>query len=342
MGHVEKKCLFCDKTFLETSSRIKEGRGKYCSPEHYWQAKKGKPSSKRNKIQVNCYTCGKPILKVPSQVWKKNFCSNDCRFKGYHGHHLSEEHKEKLSKAQRGKDRPWLHTPEAIRKMSQSKKGTPSWNKDRSWTPEEKQTLSKAHRKGLDGLILANIIANKRLGTCISTIYINTHKLLRWQCQNKHEWENTLSHIQNGQWCPECSGYISERYCRAWFESIFSEKFPRKKPKWLINSRGNLMELDGYNEKLRLAFEYQGEQHYKEHHFFHKRSSLEQRILDDVLKKELCKRHEIILIEVPYTANKDMFAHILVECSKKGLHPSSDWIDPKQFNIYSRKSTKTN
>ena len=43
------------------------------------------------------------------------------------------------------------------------------------------------------------------------------------------------------------------------------------------------MELDGFNEKLKIAFEYNGEQHYKMINKFYKsENKLTQRMIDDV------------------------------------------------------------
>jgi len=61
------------------------------------------------------------------------------------------------------------------------------------------------------------------------------------------------------------------------------------------------MELDGYNKDLRLAFEAQGEQHYRAvAHFNHTLTDLEQRKEDDLRKLELCKQNDVTLIQVPY------------------------------------------
>mgnify|MGYP005993385105 CR=1 FL=1 len=60
------------------------------------------------------------------------------------------------------------------------------------------------------------------------------------------------------------------------------------------------MELDGYNEELKLAFEHQGEQHFSlKTHFIRTHIALQQRKLDDIEKLKLCKKHGIHLIQVP-------------------------------------------
>ncbi len=64
------------------------------------------------------------------------------------------------------------------------------------------------------------------------------------------------------------------------------------------------MELDGYNEGLKLAFEYHGIQHYKKVKFFHPTDEvLNVRKSDDQLKRELCNKNGVLLIEVPYSIN---------------------------------------
>jgi hypothetical protein len=85
------------------------------------------------------------------------------------------------------------------------------------------------------------------------------------RCADGHEWEAQPSDVKGGHWCPECTIHVSERICREMFERIFDKKFPKRKPKWLLNpDTGKKMELDGFCKELNLAFEYQGQHHYKE------------------------------------------------------------------------------
>jgi len=88
-----------------------------------------------------------------------------------------------------------------------------------------------------------------------------------------------------------------EKKCREFLENYFSLSFPKVRPKFL-----NGLELDCYNENLRLAIEYNGIQHYKYTPFFHKtpRDFLSQ-IERDRIKKKICAQNNIFLISVPYT-----------------------------------------
>jgi len=165
-------------------------------------------------------------------------------------------------------------------------------------------------------------IAEKRAGNFISEKYINDNTAHEWECAEGHRWFATPNRIKQGTWCPECADNLSERICRQYFEQIFNEKFPTRKPRWLKNSRGSRMELDGFCKKLDLAFEYNGEQHYKLKEHFHKsESDLSQRMQDDALKMELCSKHDVKLIEVPYTVTtRKMKYFILSECKRLGVN----------------------
>ena len=58
----------------------------------------------------------------------------------FRGKHISEEHKRKISDANKGKK----HSEEARRKMSESKKGKPTWNKGKKLSEEHKRKMSEA------------------------------------------------------------------------------------------------------------------------------------------------------------------------------------------------------
>ncbi len=143
-------------------------------------------------------------------------------------------------------------------------------------------------------------IAKERGGNLISKRVGKSDEKLKWTCKLKHIFYMQPNYVVGGNWCPECSRGRGERICRIIFESLTKRKFPTKKPKWLINAEGNRLELDGFNENLGVAFEHQGEQHYKEIAFFHgSKKKFEKLVRDDKRKRYLCKKNDVILIEVP-------------------------------------------
>jgi len=93
-----------------------------------------------------------------------------------------------------------------------------------------------------------------------------------------------------------------EEICRWYFEQIFQSKFPKIKLKWLKNPKsGYYLYFDGYNKRLKIAFEYNGPQHYEFTPPYHKSyEDLVDQQYRDALKEKLCKEMEVLLIIVPY------------------------------------------
>lgn len=93
----------------------------------------------------------------------------------------------------------------------------------------------------------------------------------------------------------------NESRCREIFESIFQKPFPTIRPNFLKRVNGYNMELDGYNNDLKLAFEYQGAQHYGFNTRFHRsEKDYNDQVIRDTEKRELCKKANVTLIEIPY------------------------------------------
>jgi len=144
------------------------------------------------------------------------------------------------------------------------------------------------------GIDAMHKLAFDKGGNFLSNEYFGTKVKYKWECSVGHQWE-ALPHPTS--WCPQCNGSLGEEICRAYFEQIFKNSFPRKKPKWLTNSRNNLMELDGYCPELKMAFEHQGEQHYTNTSYY--KTNLKQRKLDDERKENLCIDNNIKLFIIP-------------------------------------------
>lgn len=94
----------------------------------------------------------------------------------------------------------------------------------------------------------------------------------------------------------------SEQLCRVIFEDIYKTPFYKQKPQWLINPNTNKrLELDGISLYYRVAFEYDGIQHHKYIPYFHKSyNTYKKQLFKDEIKNELCKKHNIFLIRIPY------------------------------------------
>lgn len=114
----------------------------------------------------------------------------------------------------------------------------------------------------------------------------------------------------------------TENFCRSTVEKMFNHQFPSVRPDWLNNSdSGKNLELDMYNEKLKLAFEYDGAQHAKFNKFFHKSmEDFEKQKERDRTKEEICKNNGIKLIRIPHHIKKqNIKQYILDECDKNGI-----------------------
>jgi len=99
-----------------------------------------------------------------------------------------------------------------------------------------------------------------------------------------------------------------EKICRDTMEKIYGVPFKNTRPYWLKNDvTGRCLELDCYNERLKLAVEMNGSQHYKYPNIFHKtHQEFKEQVRRDKLKLKLCKVEGVHLIVVPYNVPHDM------------------------------------
>ena len=182
----------------------------------------------------------------------------------------------------------------------------PSWlatfknvKNSNSWCPtcaiKNKSTLEECQE-----------LAISRGGKCLSTKYINANISMEWKCKEETHpsWLATFSSLKNSKtWCPYCSKSRSEKLCREILKEYTGLSFASIRPDWLKNDvSGHNLELDGFCEDLRLAFEYQGEQHDKYiPHFHRNEGDFERQQERDKLKLDLCKKHNIDVLIIPHT-----------------------------------------
>ncbi len=166
-------------------------------------------------------------------------------------------------------------------------------------------------------------IAEARGGKLLSKLFTNVDATYDFECSLGHSFSNTFKHVESrGQWCPTCNKPTkSEEIARETLRQIFGFKFPKVRPDWLRNSRGYKMELDGFSEELKIAFEYQGIQHFKSTTLFN--TDLSTRIEDDKRKVELCQQHNIRLLILTYEHGYEEFpAVIKQQLDKSGFDTS--------------------
>lgn len=107
--------------------------------------------------------------------------------------------------------------------------------------------------------------------------------------------------MDKNRWCPECKIYQNELIAKSAIEYLTGEKFIKIRPEWLKTEKNTLLELDGFNEKLGIAFESNGAQHYEFNKFFFKtQEDFIKRQHYDQIKINVCKEKKINLIIIPY------------------------------------------
>jgi virulence-associated protein VapD len=124
--------------------------------------------------------------------------------------------------------------------------------------------------------------------------------------------------------------FPSEMKCREIFEELyFPSTFDNAYPPWLKSpTTSGQLQLDGYNEGLNIAFEYQGEQHDKLSYYNHyDKEIFDRQQGNDRFKVTECKSKGITLIVIPqeFTSKTPiaMKKVIMSELMKHGKYPLS-------------------
>ena len=105
-----------------------------------------------------------------------------------------------------------------------------------------------------------------------------------------------------------------ERICCTIMEEIYGVPFTTVRPDWLRNPEtGRNLEIDCYNDDLKLGLEFNGKQHTVYPNWTGQTyEQFIQQVRRDQLKVELCDRHGVYLITVPHTVAKDKIRDFIV------------------------------
>nr|QQV29491.1 hypothetical protein K-LCC10_0236 [Kaumoebavirus] len=128
-----------------------------------------------------------------------------------------------------------------------------------------------------------------------------------------------VQHYNHGVGCPECKNK-TETKIRKMMEVLFpGHKFRLRRPDFLLGTKGKNLELDMYNDKLGIAVEYNGKQHYETVKVWDpKGNKLEEQIARDEFKEKRCMEMGIGLIIIKYTVST---AEGILDVIYKNLDP---------------------
>jgi hypothetical protein len=134
-------------------------------------------------------------------------------------------------------------------------------------------------------------------------------------------------YLKNSKWKMEAE-------CRHILAEIYGKPFISVRPTWLKNPETNgLLELDCYNEELKIAAEYNGIQHYVFPNNLHKNyEEFISQVRRDQYKVKRCDQMGVYLITIPYTVPKNQIKNYIIHylpeniqsrCTKKTTNISS-------------------
>lgn len=96
------------------------------------------------------------------------------------------------------------------------------------------------------------------------TIPKNNKTDTQWRCVNGHEFDNDFNNIQQYNcFCRDCKNpYVGQAVTKMYIEALTGLIFQTCRPAFLKQLSGSNLELDGFNKEMKVAFEYNGLEHY--------------------------------------------------------------------------------
>jgi very-short-patch-repair endonuclease len=130
---------------------------------------------------------------------------------------------------------------------------------DNNWCPY----CSKRVKHTVDDCIN---FAKAKGGFCFSGTYVNLATHMTWGCNAGHRWAASFGNVQRGTWCPCCSEGKSQRELTDIIRGLFQchticSDF--KGFDWLRTTGTGKQEFDIWIPELKLAIEYDGQQHFR-------------------------------------------------------------------------------
>lgn len=146
-------------------------------------------------------------------------------------------------------------------------------------------------------------------------------RLFTLRCSVGHKFTKNGHRLWTREKCPMCyCSSVEENAARLLIEAHFNKPFPNVRPEWFLSEEGQIMELDMFNEELKLAFEYNGVHHYEP---IFGEEALQKTQKRDNYKKELCAKFGIKLIHIKAikrnTSKKKLIAHITEELANHNI-----------------------
>lgn len=157
-------------------------------------------------------------------------------------------------------------------------------------------------------------IAEDKNGKLLSYQYKGDRIHLTWRCINEHVWKATPNNIKaHGSWCPYCISYTNEERCRVVLDRLLDIQLTKQNPKFLRYKFDKSLELDGYNEQAKIAFEYNGIQHYEIMYYDHPKIHTDLNYDNDGDKSEIKDPS----LRLNYQKEKDSFKEM--KCKNLGI-----------------------
>jgi hypothetical protein len=130
--------------------------------------------------------------------------------------------------------------------------------------------------------------------------------------------------LKNSKWKLEAE-------CRHILSEIYGKKFISARPNWLKNPEtGSLLELDCYNEELKIAAEYNGIQHYVYPNNHHKTyDEFVSQLRRDQFKLKRCDQMGVYLITIPYTVPKDQIKNYIIHYLPENINKKKKKLNEK-------------
>ena len=165
-------------------------------------------------------------------------------------------------------------------------------------------------------------IAADRGGLLLDDVYTTALEKLRFKCSVGHIFERNYDMLKNRDaWCQACVPHLGETITREIMNILFNAEFTKQSPVCLQG-----LKLDGYNENLKIGFEYDGKQHYsfsERYHVTQDRYEVQKQM--DIKKNKLCEENKITLVRVPYfVKNKNILKYLRNELTSKHIKIPND------------------